>query len=172
MAEPKFLIAVGLIFSLFLGTVMPAFGVILSKLLFGLSHPPNTIPEVRSNANFYCLMMLVCAVGAAVFIFFQKYTFGTIGENVTLKIRRQLYASILEKHIGWFDNKENSPGQLSTILASDAQTINGVSAEGLASQLEASCALIGGITLGFIFCWRESIVCLFCVPFMIVASVI
>ena len=64
-----------------------------------------------------------------------------------------LYGSILSKHIGWFDEKDNAPGQLSTVLASDAQTINGVSAEGLASQLESACALLGGLTIGFVLCW-------------------
>ena len=172
MTEPVYIIPIGLIFSLCLGTVMPTFGIILSKLLFGLSYPPNTLEEVRDNANFYCLLMLACAVGSATFIFFQKVTFGTLGENVTLKVRKLLYSSILEKNIGWFDTKENSPGQLSTVLASDAQTINGVSAEGLASQLEATCALFAGIILGFVLCWRESVVCLICVPFMLVASII
>jgi ATP-binding cassette subfamily B (MDR/TAP) protein 1 len=98
-------------------------------------------------------MMTFCGVGSAMFVFGQKLTFGTLGEKVTLKIRRMLYSNILEKNIGWFDEKENAPGQLSTVLASDAQIINGVSAEGLASQLEATCALLFGITLGFVFSW-------------------
>lgn len=35
--------------------------------------------------------------------------------------------------MGWFDEKDNAPGQLSTVLSSDASIINGVSAEGMAS---------------------------------------
>jgi len=54
--------------------------------------------------------MFACAFGAAFFIFIQKFSFGRIGETVTLRIRRNLYSSILSKHIGWFDAKENSPG--------------------------------------------------------------
>jgi hypothetical protein len=55
-------------------------------------------------------------------------------------------------------------------LASDAQIINGVSAEGLSSQLEASCALLCGVIMGFVFSWREALVCITCVPFMIIGS--
>jgi len=172
MTEPGWLVPVGLIFSLLLGTVMPTFGVILTKLLFGLAVPPNPLDKVRENANFFCLMMLCCAVGSATFIFMQKIIFGNLGESVTLKIRKNLYASILSKSIGWFDVKENSPGQLSTVLASDTQIINGVSAEGLASQLEGACAMIAGLVLGFVFSWRESVVCLLCVPFMLMATII
>jgi|LauGreDrversion4_2_1035121.scaffolds.fasta_scaffold211358_3 ABC-type multidrug transport system fused ATPase/permease subunit len=110
LAEPGWLVPIGLIFSLFLGTVMPIFGIILTKLLFGLSHPPNPLDKVRENADLYCLLMLCCAVGGALFVFMQKLSFGRLGETVTLKIRRNLYSSILSKHIGWFDAKENSPG--------------------------------------------------------------
>ena len=72
--------------------------------------------------------------------------------------------------MGWFDEKTNAPGQLSTVLSSDAQAINGVSAEGLASQMESACALLTGIVLGFVLCWQEAIACLVCVPFMIIGS--
>jgi hypothetical protein len=69
MTEPTIIIVIGLIFSLFNGMIMPLFGFIFSKLLFGLSHPPNTQDEVRSNADFYCLMMMFCGVGSAIFVF-------------------------------------------------------------------------------------------------------
>lgn len=52
---------------------------------------------------------------------------------MTIKIRQQLYQSIIRKEIGWFDDKENAPGVISATMASDTQTINGVSSEGVAS---------------------------------------
>jgi hypothetical protein len=55
--------------------------------------------------------------------------------------------------MGWFDLKENSPGVLSATMASDAQVINGVSAEGLASTLEALCAVLIGVVIGFLYNW-------------------
>lgn len=69
MTEPSYIIGLGLIFSMCLGTVMPTFGIILTKLLFGLNASTHTMDEVRSNADFYCLMMTVCAVTSATFIF-------------------------------------------------------------------------------------------------------
>lgn len=110
LSEPCWLVPIGLIFSLLFGTVMPIFSIILANLLFGLSSPPNSLEKVRENADFFCLLMLACAFGAAFFIFMQKFSFGRIGETVTLRIRRNLYSSILSKHMGWFDTKENSPG--------------------------------------------------------------
>ena len=69
MTEPMWLVPIGLLFSLLMGTVMPIFGIILTKLLFGLDAKVHTLPEVRDNANFYCLMMLMCAISAMTFIF-------------------------------------------------------------------------------------------------------
>lgn len=73
--------------------------------------------------------------------------------------------------MGWFDDKNNSPGVLSATMASDAQTINGVSAEGLASTLEGMFAVLTGVVVGFIYNWKMSAVCLACVPFMILGSI-
>lgn len=64
------------------------------------------------------------------------------------------------------DAKENAPGTLTAILSGDAHIINGVSTEGLSSILEAVSAVITGITIGFFYSWRESLVCLGIAPFM------
>ena len=42
-----------------------------------------------------------------------------IGENVTMRVRKELYGSILRKHIGWFDDKLNAPGVISASMAAD-----------------------------------------------------
>lgn len=117
------------------------------------------------------MLMLIVSFMSFFTGFSQKFSFGVIGENVTLKIRKQLYTSILAKHMGWFDDKENSPGVLSATMASDAQTINGVSAEGLAASMEAGCALLIGMVIGFYYNWEISLVCLGCVPFMVLGTV-
>jgi ATP-binding cassette, subfamily B (MDR/TAP), member 1 len=80
----------------------------------------NPLDKIRSDSNYWCMLMLVASVSAFFTGFSQKFSFGVIGENVTLKVRKQLYGSILQKHMGWFDDKMNSPGVLSATMASDA----------------------------------------------------
>jgi len=46
-------------------------------------------------------------------------SFGKISGNLTLVIREKLYDSFLRKNIGWFDDRENSPGVLTGILSSE-----------------------------------------------------
>eukprot|EP00347_Sterkiella_histriomuscorum_P015933 403355132 len=166
MSYPKINIFLGLISSLGQGSLMPVFSIVLIKVIFGLSvNPFHPIDKVREDADFYCLMIFIIAILAFIFAMIQKISFGLIGENVTLKIRQLLYSRILQKNIGWFDEKDNAPGVITSTMASDAQTINGVSAEGLAMMIQAGFSLLAGIVIGFVYNWREALVCIGCVPF-------
>ena len=125
LSEPKINILIGIFVSILQGSLMPLFGIYLSKMLFVLSYDPlfefiYPLSQVRADSDKYCLYMFLVSCAAFFTGFSQKFSFGVIGENVTLKIRKFLYTSILQKNIGWFDQKENSPGILSASMASDA----------------------------------------------------
>lgn len=83
----------------------------------------------------------------------KSYIFSYLGENVTLKIRQLLYFSILQKHIGWFDEQDNQSSVLTSAMATESSIINGVASESLGPNVEAMFALFGGLIIGFIFCW-------------------
>lgn len=55
-------------------------------------------------------------------------------------------------------------------MASEAQTINGVISGGLATPIASVFAVFGGIAIGFYYNWKVSLVCLGCVPFMIIGG--
>jgi ATP-binding cassette subfamily B (MDR/TAP) protein 1 len=114
--------------------------------------------------------MIILAIAAFFCGFGQKFAFGVIGENVTANIRKELYRNVLQKHLGWFDERENAPGVITTTLSSDAQVINGVSTEGLASIIDAIFAVLVGIVIGFFFSWRMALIAIVCVPFMAIAG--
>jgi len=171
LTSPKVLIYIGIFFSLCLGSIFPLYAIIMNSLIFGLSMFMHSLEKVRENANYYCLLMFILALGMFSFAFIQKFTFGYISENVTLKVRKELYSKILNLHIGWFDEKHNSPGQLSTILSKDTSTINGVGSESLAAQIEGLCTLIMSLILGFSFSWRLALVCVACIPLAMLGAV-
>ena len=95
-----------------------------------------------------------------------------IGENITINMRDKLYGAFIKKSIGWFDDRENAPGVLNSVLASDVQALNGASTEGMAVILESTFAMVTGIVLGFCFNWKISLVALGCVPFMVLGGAI
>lgn len=64
-------------------------------------------------------MMLICAIASLVTGFGKLMGFGIVGENITLNMRSKLYQSIIKREIGWFDDRENAPGVLTSTLASE-----------------------------------------------------
>lgn len=64
---------------------------------------------------------ILCGVALMSFIasYMYKVMYGIISENMTKAVRKALYTSIIYKHIGWFDQKENSTGALTDTLTND-----------------------------------------------------
>lgn len=75
--------------------------------------------KLRSDSNIWCLAMFICCLVSFVTGFTQKFLFGVIGENITINIREKLYGALVKKSIGWFDDRDNAPGVLNSVLASD-----------------------------------------------------
>lgn len=57
----------------------------------------------------------------------QGYAFAKSGELLTRRLRKVGFQAMLRQEIGWFDEPMNSPGALTTRLASDASMVQGVS---------------------------------------------
>lgn len=144
---------------------MPVFGVYFSRYLQVTTEniPPGPYNPYMTEAEYDNIITTktneyigyVCAIGGTVWLmgYLNKYMFGVVGENVTIKIRMVLYGSIMRKNIGWFDDRENAPGILTSSMAQDTAILNGVSTESLASIAESMFALVTGITIGFYYCW-------------------
>ena len=130
-------------------------------------------PEARINfdkVKEYTYIMIGISAGAFIFPFFGRLIFGILGESMTKNIRHKLYNSLLRKHIGWFDNKDNAPGQLAAIISSEAQTLNGVSTEAVGTVLEAMNGLLVGIIVGLCYHWKISLVAIAASPLMVFGS--
>lgn len=85
MTQPKWGIWIGLLASIGSGAMTPIFGIVLMKVTFAI----NILnPNLRHDADTYCLYMFLMACGAFIFNVTSKFIFGALGENVTEKIRR------------------------------------------------------------------------------------
>ena len=89
---------------------------------------------------------------------------------MTLEVRKLLFKSIIYKHIGWFDLKENSTGQLVTTLAQDVQALNGASTEGMGTQVETTLGLFMSIGLAAYFSWQMALVALAASPMLVISN--
>ena len=111
--------------------------------------------------------MGIAAAGSFFVYFGSNYLFKSLGETITLKIRKSLYTSLLHKDAVFFDNRDNQAGVLASTLATDVQKLNGASTEGTAVMFETSVAMICGLTICFIYNWRISLVTFLLSPLMV-----
>ena len=152
--KPYCLVAVGLIGSAVQGISWPVFGIFYVRVFFAMFE--DDIEEIGINSAILVGVTIASTVGT----YFQKMSFGILAENVTKQIRGDLYSSILRKHIGWFDRKENNIGVLTGVMASDVYTLNGASTEGISTLIETLFGLIGGLIISFFYEWRTTLVAL------------
>lgn len=117
--RPIINIIVGILMSAVLGAISPMLGGIMVKMLFVLLNTTD-YDVMRNESNKWCFVMFIITICDLFSAFSSKLSFGVVGENITHNIRKQLFRKILEKHQGWFDLRENAPGQLSSVLARDS----------------------------------------------------
>lgn len=127
---------------------------------------------LQNEVTKYSLMIVGVAVINGVAIVFQKYSFGFLGNKVTQKVRELLYMNILQKSVGWFDNRDNGPSVLTSVLSADAAAINGVGGESIGPIAESVFGMIGGVGIAFYFSWLQAVVCLLVSPIMIIGPTV
>lgn len=61
--------------------------------------------------------------------------FGIAGENLTMRLRIQMFDAMLKQEIGWYDDRQHGVGALCARLSNDAAQVQGVSSATFLSAL-------------------------------------
>jgi len=131
--RPIYFVFIGLFASIIVGTIFPIFAVVWTKILFVM------MPEHINNSDLmkYCGFLLLLGVISMTMTIADKSSFGFLSENMSRALREECYSSILAKHVGWFDMQENTTGQLTSILSTEINTLNGASTESIGIMFQA-----------------------------------
>ena len=114
-------ILVGSIASLVLGAVTPVFALFLAEI-YDLFTEPDLVKQARLTRLYAIGVILSGFVGGAC-LFIASWTFAKSGEELVMRIRRRIFASLLRQDISYFDQESNSVGALVTRLSADASAI-------------------------------------------------
>ena len=171
--SPQYLAWIGFFASVVAALQLPMFGYILSQYVFVLDMPVETDEdkaafEEERNVWTWAFLGLVIGIGLSSFV--QKLCFGYGGDNLTLRLRIKLFEAYLNKHIGWFDNKERAPGVLTNIITEDVSAVNGLTTEAIGIMVEAGLGIVISSLVCFIFSWRLAIIVTIISPFMIIGG--
>jgi ATP-binding cassette subfamily B (MDR/TAP) protein 1 len=101
---PKINVVVGAFFQTLNGLIGPLMGVLITKALFAMILYVGDMEKMRTEVNIWVLWMFIGALAAFVLNIIGKWMFGIVGENITLNVRKDLYESIIRKHVGWHDD--------------------------------------------------------------------
>ncbi|CAM4631525.1 bile salt export pump isoform X1 [Caretta caretta] len=152
------------------GAVNPLYALLFSQILATFSMPDKE--EQRALINGICLLFVV--VGAVSFFtqFLQGYTFAKSGELLTRRLRKIGFQAMLGQETGWFDDHRNSPGALTTRLATDASQVQGATGSQI-GMIVSSVTNIGvAIIIAFYFSWKLSLVIMCFLPFLALSGAV
>ncbi len=87
-------------------------------------------------------------------------------------MRKNVVEKYLSLHIAYFDIDYNSPGALLTKLSIDTTQLNSIILTLVGDVLSTTGNIITGLTLGFYYDWRLTLITLVFLPFTIIAFII
>ena len=171
--DSKGLAIAGFIASMFASLSLPLFGLVLSKYIFVLAmynNPDIPLQQITPERNKWTIAFFILCCGIGVSSYFQKLCFGRGGENLTYKLRVQLFLSYMSKHIGWFDNKNRAPGILSNILLEDISAVNGLTTESIGIAVESALGLAFSCLICCFFSWQLAIIVTLAAPTLVLGG--
>ncbi|CAH2305682.1 bile salt export pump [Pelobates cultripes] len=146
------------------GAVSPLYALLFSQILGTFSIPDEE--QQRNEINGICVLFV--AIGAISFLtqFLQGYTFAKSGELLTRRLRKIGFKSMLGQEVGWFDDPRNSPGALTTRLATDASQVQGATGSQIGMIVNSLTNIGVAIIIAFYFSWKLSLVITCFLPFL------
>ncbi|XP_012581464.1 PREDICTED: bile salt export pump isoform X2 [Condylura cristata] len=152
------------------GTVTPLYAFLFSEILGTFSHPDKE--EQRSQINAVCLLFVALGCISLCTQFLQGYAFAKSGELLTKRLRKYGFRAILGQDIGWFDDSKNSPGALTTRLATDASQVQGAAGSQIGMIVNSITNITVAMIIAFFFSWKLSLVIVCFFPFLALSGAV
>lgn len=122
--------------------------------------------QLRQIAVIIAILVTIASIGTSV----RAYLFTISGERVVLRLRRQLFNSLVVQEIAFFDRTKT--GELLNRLSNDCTVMQNTVTVNLSMGLRAIVNLLGGITMIFVISWKLTLVMLATVPAIVILSVV
>ena len=103
------------------------------------------------------------------FVGLRHYLFSVVGDRIVADLRKELYAAIIDREMGFFD--ANRTGELTSRLASDTQLVQNAVTNNLSMALRYGVQAIGGLVILFVTSLQLSLVMLVVLPVVLVVAI-
>ncbi|KAL9539286.1 hypothetical protein MBANPS3_010350 [Mucor bainieri] len=168
--EWKYL-ATGVLSAAIAGAVYPVYAFLLSRVVTILSLPGVDIsPGPMQGANLYAFCFFMLAVASFVGYGGQNFSFELAGEFYTRRLRGELFAAFLRQEVGYYDQRENTAGALTTRLALDTRNVNEMITKSWGDATQLIATVVVGLVIAFVHSWALTLILLLMSPFIIIAT--
>uniref|UniRef100_A0A0C9QRK5 TSA: Wollemia nobilis Ref_Wollemi_Transcript_12661_4895 transcribed RNA sequence n=1 Tax=Wollemia nobilis TaxID=56998 RepID=A0A0C9QRK5_9CONI len=169
LSERKYALP-GYLGSILAGFLLPIFSLMISQILTCYYY--TDYPLMERRITMYALIFAGVGFASLGIHILQHYFLGVMGENLTKRVRVQMFQAILRNEIGWFDREENNSSQVVSRLASDSTTVRSAIVERVSILIQNSSTLFTVFTLAFVIQWKIAFVVLATFPLLIIAAFI
>ncbi|NWZ33446.1 ABCBB protein, partial [Brachypodius atriceps] len=152
------------------GAVNPLYAFLFSQILgtFSILDEENQ----KNQINGVCVLFVLVGVLSFFTQFLQGYTFAKAGELLTRRLRKIGFQAMLGQDIGWFDDRKNSPGALTTRLATDASQVQGATGSQIGMIVNSFTNIGVALIIAFYFSWKLSLVIMCFLPFLALSGAV
>lgn len=127
-------------------------------------------PNGRAVLDRAVLALLGVFVLVGVFGFLRAWHFTLAGERVVARLRKDLYAHLVQQEVGFFDAQRT--GELMNRLASDTGILQNSVTVNVSMALRFLLQAVGSLAILFWTSWRLTLLMLAVVPFVAVGAVV
>ncbi|KAM9346838.1 bile salt export pump [Symphorus nematophorus] len=144
------------------GSVNPIYAVLFSQILGTFAI--RDLNEQREQIDGICVLFCIVAVTSFFSQFLQGYAFAKSGELLTRRLRKVGFQAMLRQEVGWFDDRRNSPGALTTRLATDASKVQGATGSQIGMIVNSLTSIGASFIIAFYFSWKLTLVIMCFLP--------
>ncbi|XP_063255895.1 bile salt export pump isoform X5 [Prinia subflava] len=152
------------------GAVNPLYALLFSQILGTFSILDEE--KQKNQINGVCVLFVLVGVLSFFTQFLQGYTFAKSGELLTRRLRKIGFQAMLGQDIGWFDDQKNSPGALTTRLATDASQVQGATGSQIGMIVNSFTNIGVAMIIAFYFSWKLSLVIMCFLPFLALSGAV
>ncbi|XP_072301487.1 bile salt export pump [Eucyclogobius newberryi] len=144
------------------GSIAPIYAVLFSQIMGTFA--VQDLAEQRRQINEVCVLFCIVAVLSFFAQFLQNFAFAKSGELLTRRLRRLGFQAMLRQEVGWFDDPMNSPGALTTRLATDASMVQGATGAQIGMIVNSLTNIGVSFIIAFYFSWKLALVIMCFLP--------
>ncbi|XP_015822022.1 bile salt export pump isoform X2 [Nothobranchius furzeri] len=144
------------------GSVNPIYAILFSQILGTFAI--RDLDKQRRQIDGICVLFCIVAIISFFSQFLQGYAFAKSGELLTRRLRKVGFQAMLRQEVGWFDDPKNSPGALTTRLATDASMVQGATGSQIGMIVNSLTSIGASFIIAFYFSWKLTLVILCFLP--------